>query len=80
MFNSTLLNHIDALKARLDRLCPLPLELVDNLREIYDIGLTYHSNTIVAWQASGEDTALKETIAKCVESSLVEIFSLAGEA
>jgi Fic family protein len=46
MFNTTLLNHIDALKARLDRLCPLPPELVDNLREVYDIRLTYHSNAI----------------------------------
>lgn len=117
MFNSTLLNHIDALKARLDRLRPLPPELVDNLREVYDIRLTYHSNAIegntltqsetqiviekgitiggkplkdhleainhidaiVAWQSDGEDSALKETIAKCVESSLVEILSLTGE-
>jgi Fic family protein len=46
MFNPTLLNHIDALKARLDRLRPLPPELVDNLREVYDIRLTYHSNAI----------------------------------
>ena len=44
--NPTLLNHIDALKARLDRLRPLPPELVDNLREVYDIRLTYHSNAI----------------------------------
>jgi hypothetical protein len=102
----------------LDRLRPLPPELVDNLREVYDIRLTYHSNAIegntltqsetqivvekgitiggkplkdhleainhveaiVAWQSGGDDTQLKETIAKCVESSLVEILSLAGEA
>jgi Fic family protein len=46
MFNSTLLTRIDALKVRLDRLRPLPPELVDNLREVYDIRLTYHSNAI----------------------------------
>ena len=46
MFNHTLLNHIDGFKARLDRLRPLPPELVDNLREVYDIRLTYHSNAI----------------------------------
>jgi Fic family protein len=46
MFNPTLLTRIDALKARLDRLRPLPPELVDNLREVYDIRLTYHSNAI----------------------------------
>jgi Fic family protein len=46
MSQSTLLNQIDALKARLDRLRPLPPELVDNLREVYDIRLTYHSNAI----------------------------------
>ena len=46
MFNPTLLNHIDAFKARLDRLRPLPPELVDNLREVYNIRLTYHSNAI----------------------------------
>ena len=46
MFNPTLLDRIDALKARLDRLRPLPPELVDNLREVYDIRLTYHSNAI----------------------------------
>jgi hypothetical protein len=34
----------------------------------------------LAWQAGGDDTQLKETIAKCVESSLVEILSLVGEA
>jgi hypothetical protein len=37
-------------------------------------------DAIVAWQSSGDDTQLKETIAKCVESSLMEILSLAGEA
>jgi hypothetical protein len=62
MFNPTLLTQIDALRARLDRFRPLP-ELVDNLREVYDIRLTYQSNAI----------------AKCVESSLVEILSLAGK-
>jgi hypothetical protein len=36
-------------------------------------------DAIVAWQSSGDDTQLKNTIAKCVESSLVEILSLAGE-
>ncbi len=36
-------------------------------------------NAIVAWQSGGANSALKETIAKCVESSLVEILSLAGE-
>jgi hypothetical protein len=36
-------------------------------------------DAIVAWQVDGNDTQLKETIAKCVESSLVEILSLAGE-
>ena len=46
MFNPTLLNQIDALKTRLDRLRPLPPELVDNLREVYDIRLTYHSNAL----------------------------------
>ena len=46
MFNLTLLKQIDALKAKLDRLRPLPPELVDNLREVYDIRLTYHSNAI----------------------------------
>lgn len=46
MFNLTLLTQIDALKARLDRLCPLPPDLVENLREVYNIRLTYHSNAI----------------------------------
>jgi Fic family protein len=46
MFNLTLLTQIDALKARLDRLRPLPPDLVDNLREVYNIRLTYHSNAI----------------------------------
>jgi hypothetical protein len=36
-------------------------------------------DAIVAWQSGGDDSALNETIAKCVESSLVEILSLAGE-
>jgi Fic family protein len=52
MFNPTLLNQIDALKARLDRLHPLPPELVDNLREVYDIRLTYHSNAIAKGRSS----------------------------
>jgi Fic family protein len=30
-------------------------------------------------QSGGDDYALKQTIAKCVESSLLEILSLAGE-
>jgi hypothetical protein len=64
MFNPTLLTQIDALKARLDRFRPLLPELVDNLREVYDIRLTYQSNAI----------------AKCAESSLVEILSLVGDA
>jgi hypothetical protein len=64
MFNPTLLIQIDVPKARLDRFRPLPPEFVDNLREVYDIRLTYQSNAI----------------AKCVESSLVEILSLAGDA
>ena len=42
----TLFIHIDALKARLDKLRPLSPDLVDNLREVYDIRLTYHSNAI----------------------------------
>jgi Fic family protein len=46
MFNPTLLTQIDALKARLDRIRPLPPDLVDNLREVYNIRLTYHSNAI----------------------------------
>ena len=46
MLNPKLLIHIDTLKARLDRLRPLPPDLVDNLREVYDIRLTYHSNAI----------------------------------
>lgn len=46
MFDPALLNQIDALKARLDRLRPLPPDLVDNLREVYNIRLTYHSNAI----------------------------------
>jgi Fic family protein len=46
MFNPTLLTKIDALKARLDRIRPLAPDLVDNLREVYDIRLTYHSNAI----------------------------------
>jgi Fic family protein len=46
MFNPTLLTQIDALKARLDRIRPLTPDLVDNLREVYNIRLTYHSNAI----------------------------------
>jgi Fic family protein len=46
MLNPALLSQIDLLKARLDRLRPLPPELVDNLREVFDIRLTYHSNAI----------------------------------
>jgi Fic/DOC family len=46
MFNPTLLTQIDALKVRLDRLRPLAPDLVDNLREVYNIRLTYHSNAI----------------------------------
>jgi Fic family protein len=46
MFNSILFPQIDALKARLDRIRPLPPDLVDNLREVYNIRLTYHSNAI----------------------------------
>ena len=46
MFNPTLLNQIDALKARLDRIRPLAPDLVENLREVYNIRLTYHSNAI----------------------------------
>jgi Fic family protein len=46
MFNPTLLTEIDAFKARLDRICPLAPDLVDNLREVYNIRLTYHSNAI----------------------------------
>jgi len=36
-------------------------------------------DAIVAWQSDGDDSALKAAVAKCVESSLVEILSLAGE-
>ncbi len=46
MSNPTLLTQIDALKATLDRIRPLPPDLVDNLREVYNIRLTYHSNAI----------------------------------
>ncbi len=46
MFNHTLLTQIDSLKARLDRIRPLAPDLVDNLREVYNIRLTYHSNAI----------------------------------
>ncbi|WP_310428257.1 Fic family protein, partial [Chamaesiphon sp. VAR_48_metabat_135_sub] len=46
MSNPTLLNQIDALKARLDRIRPLAPDLVENLREVYNIRLTYHSNAI----------------------------------
>ena len=46
MFNPTLLTQIDALKARLDRIRPLAPDLVENLREVYNIRLTYHSNAI----------------------------------
>jgi Fic family protein len=46
MFNLTLLTQLDALKARLDRLRPLAPDLVENLREVYNIRLTYHSNAI----------------------------------
>jgi Fic family protein len=46
MSNSTLLTQIDILKARLDCIRPLPPDLVDNLREVYNIRLTYHSNAI----------------------------------
>jgi Fic family protein len=46
MFNPTLLSQIDSLKARLDRIRPLPPDLVENLREVYNIRLTYHSNAI----------------------------------
>jgi hypothetical protein len=34
---------------------------------------------IDARQSGGDNSALKDLIAKCVESSLVEILSLAGE-
>jgi hypothetical protein len=50
--NSILLKYIDALKTKLDRLRPLPPELVDNLREVYDIRLTYHSNAIAKGRSS----------------------------
>lgn len=46
MFNPSLLTQIDALKARLDRIRPLAPDLVENLREVYNIRLTYHSNAI----------------------------------
>jgi Fic family protein len=46
MINPTLLNEIDRLKARLNEIRPLPPELVENLREVYDIRLTYNSNAI----------------------------------
>ena len=46
MFDPTLLTQLDALKARLDRIRPLAPDLVENLREVYNIRLTYHSNAI----------------------------------
>jgi Fic family protein len=46
MSNPTLLTQIDILRARLDCIRPLPPDLVDNLREVYNIRLTYHSNAI----------------------------------
>ena len=46
MFNAKCFTDIDVLKARLDKLRPLPPDLVDNLREVYNIRLTYHSNAI----------------------------------
>jgi Fic family protein len=46
MLDLRLINHIDQLKAQLDGLRPLPPELVENLREVYDIRLTYNSNAI----------------------------------
>jgi Fic family protein len=46
MLNTTLIDLCDRLKARLDKLRPLPPELVENLREVYDIRLTYNSNAI----------------------------------
>lgn len=37
---------IDALKARLDAKRPLPPELVRNLRAVFRVDWTYHSNAI----------------------------------
>jgi hypothetical protein len=36
-------------------------------------------DAIVAWQAGSDDVNLKEIITKYIESSLVEMLSLAGE-
>lgn len=38
--------EVDRLKSQLDALRPLPSELLENLREVYNIRLTYHSNAI----------------------------------
>jgi Fic family protein len=38
--------EIDQLKAQLDRLRPLPPELLKNLEEVYNVRLTYHSTAI----------------------------------
>lgn len=59
----------------------MPVEL----REVFlqdawmPVFATPHIDAIIAWQSNGDDTALKETISKCVEFSLVEILRLAGE-
>jgi hypothetical protein len=41
-----ILAEIDTLKAQLDLIRPLEAELVNNLREVYDLRLTYNSNAI----------------------------------
>jgi Fic family protein len=38
--------EIDQLKAQLDKLRPLPPELLKNLEEVYNVRLTYHSTAI----------------------------------
>ena len=56
---------------------PTLLTQIDALKARED--RSAYIDAIAAWQSGGDNSALKETIAKCIESSLIEILSLAGE-
>jgi Fic family protein len=46
MIEHNLLNEINALKTKLDHIRPFCIELLDNLKEVYDVRLTYNSNAL----------------------------------
>jgi Fic family protein len=54
----TIQNSIDTNKKRLDSLRPLSQEQSQNLKQVYDIDMTYHSNAIEGNTLSYSETKL----------------------